>query len=75
MLVRDTDKLIPQYVIKEISEATHGQAIIVTGVGQHQMWAAQHYSFNEPRSLVSSGGGGRDGLRGARRDGGAGGTP
>ncbi len=58
MLVRDTDKLIPQYVIKEISEATNGEAIIVTGVGQHQMWAAQHYSFNEPRSLVSSGGAG-----------------
>ena len=58
MLVRDTDKLIPQYVIKEISKATNGEAIIVTGVGQHQMWAAQHYSFNEPRSLVSSGGAG-----------------
>ncbi len=58
MLVRDTEKLIPQYVIKQISETTHGEAIVVTGVGQHQMWAAQHYSFNEPRSLVSSGGAG-----------------
>ena len=42
MLIRDTDKLIPQYVINQISEATNGEAIIVTGVGQHQMWAAQH---------------------------------
>lgn len=57
-LVRETDKLIPQYIIKEISEATNGEAIIVTGVGQHQMWAAQHYVFKEPRSLVSSGGSG-----------------
>jgi len=58
MLVRDTDNLIPQYVIKEISDATRGEAVIVTGVGQHQMWAAQHYTFNEPCSLVSSGGAG-----------------
>ncbi len=58
MNVRDTDKLIPQYVIKRISEATDGKAVVVTGVGQHQMWAAQHYTFKEPRSLVSSGGAG-----------------
>ena len=66
MLVRDTDKLIPQYVIKEIAEATNGEAVIVTGVGQHQMWAAQHYTFNEPYTLVSSGGAGAMGLRGPR---------
>ena len=58
MIVRQTDKLIPQYVIKEIAGATEGRAVIVTGVGQHQMWAAQHYTFNEPCSLVSSGGAG-----------------
>ena len=58
MLIRDTDKLIPQYVINQISEATNGEAIIVTGVGQHQMWAAQHYTFNEPCTFVSSGGAG-----------------
>ena len=58
MLVRETDKLIPQYVIKEIAEATRGEAVVVTGVGQHQMWAAQHYTFNEPYTLVSSGGAG-----------------
>ena len=58
MLVRDTDKLIPQYVVKELSEATNGEAIVVTGVGQHQMWAAQHYTYRHPRSLITSGGSG-----------------
>ena len=58
MLIRETDKLIPQYVIREIAEATEGHAVIVTGVGQHQMWAAQHYTFNDPCTLVSSGGAG-----------------
>jgi acetolactate synthase-1/2/3 large subunit len=58
MLIRETDKLLPQYIIKRIAEITEGRAIIVTGVGQHQMWAAQHYTFTEPCSLVSSGGAG-----------------
>ena len=58
MAIRDTDRLLPQYVINQISEATNGEAVIVTGVGQHQMWAAQHYTFNEPCSFVSSGGAG-----------------
>jgi acetolactate synthase-1/2/3 large subunit len=58
MSIRDTDKLLPQYIINQISAATGGKAIIVTGVGQHQMWAAQHYTFTEPRSLVTSGGSG-----------------
>ena len=58
MLVRETGKLLPQYIIKELSRATNGSAVIVTGVGQHQMWAAQHYTFTEPCSLVSSGGAG-----------------
>ena len=58
MLVRDTDKLIPQYVVKELSDATNGDAIVVTGVGQHQMWAAQHYTYRHPRSLITSGGSG-----------------
>ena len=43
---------------QEIAEATEGHAVIVTGVGQHQMWAAQHYTFNDPCTLVSSGGAG-----------------
>ncbi len=50
------DKLLPQYVINQIYEATHGQAIVVTGVGQHQMWCAQHYLYTRPNSLISSGG-------------------
>ena len=58
MKIRETEKLLPQYIIRELSQATEGKAIIVTGVGQHQMWAAQHYKFTEPRSLVTSGGAG-----------------
>ncbi|MEX1211285.1 MAG: biosynthetic-type acetolactate synthase large subunit [Balneolaceae bacterium] len=51
------NKLIsPQGMIRAISEATKGDAIIVTDVGQHQMWAAQHYTYNHPRSFISSGG-------------------
>ena len=45
----------PQYVIEKLSEVTQGQAIITTGVGQHQMWAAQYYAFQHPRSLLTSG--------------------
>ncbi len=47
-----------RYVIQQIAEATKGNAVVVTGVGQHQMWAAQYYPFNEPCSLVSSCGSG-----------------
>ena len=54
--VRESDKLLPQYVIKEISDVTNGNAIVVTGVGQHQMWAAQAYTFREPNSFITSGG-------------------
>lgn len=55
---RESDDLQVRYVIQEIAEATSGDAIIVTGVGQHQMWAAQYYPFGEPCSLVSSCGSG-----------------
>ena len=58
MDIRDTEKLLPQYIINQLSEATEGKALIVTGVGQHQMWAAQHYIFTEPRSFITSGGSG-----------------
>ena len=46
----------PQYVIDQIQEITDGNGIYVTGVGQHQMWAAQFIRFNEPKTWVTSGG-------------------
>jgi acetolactate synthase-1/2/3 large subunit len=46
----------PQYVIEQICELTGGDAIITTGVGQHQMWTSQFYRFKRPRQLISSGG-------------------
>jgi acetolactate synthase-1/2/3 large subunit len=46
----------PQQIIEELCRQTKGQAIITTGVGQHQMWAAQFYKFNRPRQLITSGG-------------------
>ncbi len=46
----------PQHVIKKIYEITRGQAIIATDVGQHQMFAAQHYLFDRPRRWLTSGG-------------------
>ncbi len=52
----DSDKLLPQFVVRELCEATGGSAVIVTGVGQHQMWAAQHYTFAEPHTWITSGG-------------------
>jgi acetolactate synthase I/II/III large subunit len=45
----------PQYVIEEINRHTHGEAIITTGVGQHQMWAAQMFDFGAPRRWLTSG--------------------
>ncbi len=55
-LVPETDKVLPQYVVRQIWEATKGDAIIVTGVGQHQMWAAQHFYYTKPSSFITSGG-------------------
>jgi len=54
--IRDCEGLLPQLVIRKIYEVTQGEAIIVTGVGQNQMWAAQHYCYDKPNSLISSGG-------------------
>ena len=44
------------YIIEEIYRQTKGDAVIVTEVGQHQMWASQHYLYKNPRTLLSSGG-------------------
>lgn len=50
------DKIITQYVVDCLYKQTNGEAMIVTGVGQHQMWAAQFYNFKYPRQLLTSGG-------------------
>jgi len=46
----------PQTVIRKVHEKTHGNAIVATDVGQHQMWTAQHYGFNRPNRWLTSGG-------------------
>ncbi|MBI4323212.1 MAG: acetolactate synthase large subunit, partial [Candidatus Omnitrophica bacterium] len=56
LVYKEKDKPLPQYIIQQISDATRGNAVIATGVGQHQMWTAQFYQFNRPRSLITSGG-------------------
>ncbi|MBI4331515.1 MAG: biosynthetic-type acetolactate synthase large subunit [Chloroflexi bacterium] len=55
-VVRESESLLPQFVISKIYEATGGKAIVVTGVGQNQMWAARYYWYDRPNSLISSGG-------------------
>ena len=55
-LIRDTESVLPQYVIQQIYEITGGNAIIVTGVGQHQMWSAHYFQYERPNTLISSGG-------------------
>jgi acetolactate synthase-1/2/3 large subunit len=52
---RDSPLIQPYYVIEEINRHTKGEAIISTGVGQHQMWAAQYFDFREPRLWLTSG--------------------
>ncbi|GIP57146.1 biosynthetic-type acetolactate synthase large subunit [Paenibacillus sp. FSL W8-0186] len=54
---KDSDtELKPQWVIELLNDTTKGEAIVTTDVGQHQMWAAQYYKFNQPRSWITSGG-------------------
>jgi acetolactate synthase-1/2/3 large subunit len=52
---RDSELIQPYYVIEEINRLTRGQAVIATGVGQHQMWAAQYIDFKHPRTFLTSG--------------------
>lgn len=54
--VKDGAKIKPQWLIEQISELSGGNAIIATDVGQHQMWAAQFYPFEQPNRWVTSGG-------------------
>ena len=52
----ETGELLPQYVLTQLAQVTRGESIVVTGVGQHQMWAAQYCNFQEPNTLITSGG-------------------
>jgi acetolactate synthase-1/2/3 large subunit len=52
---RDGELIQPYHVIEEINRLTRGEAIISTGVGQHQMWAAQYFDFRRPRLWLTSG--------------------
>jgi acetolactate synthase-1/2/3 large subunit len=52
---RESELIQPYYVIEEINRLTRGEAIISTGVGQHQMWAAQYFDFRSPRLWLTSG--------------------
>ncbi len=55
-MVYSPEGLSGPYIIEKIYEMVHGDAIMVTEVGQHQMWAAQYYKYKQPRTLLSSGG-------------------
>ncbi|TET39324.1 MAG: biosynthetic-type acetolactate synthase large subunit [Dehalococcoidia bacterium] len=54
--IRETESLLPQYVVRQIHEITRGNAIVVTGVGQNQMWAAHYFQYERPNTLISCGG-------------------
>ena len=56
--IPETSKLLARQVVRDIADETKGGATIVTGVGQHQMWAAQHYRFKKPCTFLTSGGSG-----------------
>lgn len=50
------EKMIGQWVIEQVYQATNGKAIVATDVGQHQMWSAQYYKFDQPNRWITSGG-------------------
>ncbi len=54
--IRETDKFLPQHVIRDIYDVTGGNALVVSDVGQHQMWAAQLFWYDKQNSFFSSGG-------------------
>jgi acetolactate synthase-1/2/3 large subunit len=56
MVYKEGGKIKPQYVIEQIYAASLGKAVIATEVGQNQMWAAQWYKYDYPRTFISSGG-------------------
>ena len=53
---RNSDKIKPQFVLEKLWELTKGDAYVTSDVGQHQMWAAQFYKFDQPRRWINSGG-------------------
>ncbi len=53
---KESEVILPQMVIEMLYDLTKGEAILTTGVGQHQMWAAQYYKFKYPRQLLTSAG-------------------
>ena len=53
---RESEVILPQMAIEMLYELTKGQALITTGVGQHQMWAGQYYKFASPRQFITSAG-------------------
>ena len=54
--VQDSDILMPKYLMEAIYEATKGDCFIATEVGQHQLWAAQYFTYTKPNRLITSGG-------------------
>ncbi|HWD18756.1 MAG TPA: biosynthetic-type acetolactate synthase large subunit [Verrucomicrobiae bacterium] len=52
----ESEVILPQMAIETLYELTHGEAIITTGVGQHQMWAGQYYKYTRPRQFITSAG-------------------